>query len=126
MSVPCPQVSSDAAAAPAPLESLDLWPWLSGAAPASPRTEVVYDHRMNSTDRLWNTTLLPGHAMGALRVGRWKLVVGATKQASWYGRLNVILDCFARLLEHHTTLHALCAVLCFVALLVGCRLVLAI
>ena len=80
--------SSDAAAAPAPLESLDLWPWLAGTVPASPRTEVVYDHRMNGTDSGWNTTLLPGHAMGALRVGRWKLVVGATKQASWYGHFT--------------------------------------
>lgn len=80
--------SADASVAPAPLESLDLWPWLSGVDAASPRDEVVYDHRMNSTDPSWKTSTLPGFAMGALRVGRWKLIVGSTKQASWYGHFT--------------------------------------
>ena len=74
--------------APAPLASLDLWPWLSGQAAESPRNEIIYDHRMNSTDKLWNTSGLPGYASGALRVGDWKLLVGPQKQASWYGHFT--------------------------------------
>ena len=43
---------------------------------------------MNSTDRLWNTSQLPGYASGALRVGKWKLLVGPQSQASWYGHFT--------------------------------------
>jgi hypothetical protein len=74
--------------APAPLESLDLWPWLSGQTADSPRNEIIYDHRMNTTDKRWNTSGLPGYASGALRVGDWKLLVGAQKQASWFGHFT--------------------------------------
>lgn len=31
---------------PAPIDSLDVWDWLSGASPASPRTTAVLDHDM--------------------------------------------------------------------------------
>jgi hypothetical protein len=81
-------VTADATSAPAVLESLDVWPWLSGVTATSPRTEIVYDHRMESTDPSYNTSHLPGNASGALRVGKWKLVVGATNQASWYGHFS--------------------------------------
>jgi hypothetical protein len=50
--------------------------------------EIVYDHRMNSTDRLWNTSALPGYASGALRLGRWKLLVGPQAQAQWFGHFT--------------------------------------
>ena len=79
---------SDQATAPAPLDSLDLWPWLSGQAAESPRSEIIYDHRMNTTDKRWNTSGLPGYASGALRVGDWKLMVGQQSQASWYGHFT--------------------------------------
>lgn len=73
---------SDREGAPAPLDSLDLWPWLSGQADKSPRTEVVYDHRlMDKKDFNYS-------ARGALRVGDWKIVVGAQPQASWYGEFS--------------------------------------
>ncbi len=71
-------ISSDAATAPAPVESLDLWPWLSGAVTTSPRNEVVYDHRIRI-----NGTGRPDYAVGALRVGQWKLMIGGENQASW-------------------------------------------
>lgn len=74
------------------IDSLDLWPWLSGAAPASPRqantTVMVLDHSMYR-----NITT------GALRVGRHKLLVGGSFSsgvaphrgewaASWYGEFS--------------------------------------
>ncbi len=49
---------SPAGPGPAPLESLNLWPYLSGAAGSSPRTSIVHDHRMFTNE----TT-------GAIRVG---------------------------------------------------------
>lgn len=49
------------------LDSLDLWPWLSGANATSPRAETVLDHCMSR-----NITT------GALRVGDWKLLVGGS------------------------------------------------
>lgn len=66
-------------AGPAKPDSHDLWPWLSGQAPKSPRVTMVYDHRMYAD---------PGNAtaaVGAMRVGNLKLVHGPFKQASWYG-----------------------------------------
>lgn len=70
---------------PAPVDSLDLWPFLSGAAPASPRADAtgvptVLDHNMFSAS-----------ASGALIAGGWKLLVGprgGEPFASWYGRFS--------------------------------------
>ena len=72
------------------IDSLDLWPWLSGAQPASPRDAglTVLDHSMYR-----NVTT------GAIRVGRWKLLVGGSFSsgvapargewaASWYGEFS--------------------------------------
>ena len=47
-------------------DGIDLWPYLSGHAPASPRTEIIHEaHAHNSTDGNGN----------ALRVGEWKIVL---------------------------------------------------
>jgi arylsulfatase A-like enzyme len=72
------------------IDSLDLWPWLSGAAPASPRDAglTVLDHSMYR-----NTTT------GAIRFGRYKLLVGGSFSsgeapaagewgASWFGAFS--------------------------------------
>ena len=72
------------------IDSLDLWPWLSGAAPASPRDAglTVLDHSMYR-----NTTT------GAIRFGRHKLLVGGSFSsgrppaagewaASWFGAFS--------------------------------------
>ena len=70
---------------PAPIDSVDLWPWVSGRAPASPRANatLVLDHtRYDEAQR---------GQRGALRKGDFKLLVGATggeAQASWYGRFS--------------------------------------
>ena len=53
-----------------PVDSLDLWPLLSGAAGASPRTEVAVDIR--------------GKAL-ALIQGDWKLLTGHQVGAGWCG-----------------------------------------
>jgi arylsulfatase A-like enzyme len=65
---------------PAPVDSVDLWPWLSGAAPASPRANetLVLDHTRYDEAALGQR--------GALRKGAYKIVVGQTggeDQASW-------------------------------------------
>ena len=70
---------------PAPVDSVDLWPWVSGAARASPRANrtLVIDHTRYEEH-------LRGQR-GALRRGAYKLLVGARGgelQASWYGRFS--------------------------------------
>ena len=62
---------------PSPIDSFNLWPWISGQQPSSPRTQVVLQH-----------TTLPNNglpAAGAIRVGNFKLLVGPQIYASWYG-----------------------------------------
>jgi arylsulfatase A-like enzyme len=67
-------------------DGMDLWPYLSGAAASSPRTEVIYEaHPLGSAD---------GNGC-ALRVGRWKIVQRSGREWStgsaigtndgWYG-----------------------------------------
>jgi arylsulfatase B len=68
-------------AAQAPVDALNAWPWLSGAAPSSPRQSLVLDHAMYAAAS-------GGGVTGALRRGRHKLLVGGPAgepQASWYG-----------------------------------------
>ena len=76
---------SDRERAPTPLDSHDMWPWLSGQVDESPRTEVVYDHRLMDKSGRFNYS-----ARGALRVGDWKIIVGTQPQASWYGQFSPI------------------------------------
>jgi arylsulfatase B len=76
---------ADPGAPDEPIDSVDLLPWLTGAAPASPRAgrTLAIDHtRYNEAAR---------GQRGALRKGGYKLLVGATggeAQASWYGRFS--------------------------------------
>jgi len=63
--------------APSPIDSINLWPWISGQQLSSPRTQVVLQH-----------TTLPNKglpALGAIREGNFKLLVGPQPFASWYG-----------------------------------------
>jgi arylsulfatase I/J len=53
-----------------PVDSLDMWPWWSGAAAASPRAEVAVDVRGRSL---------------ALVSGDWKLLTGPQAGAGWTG-----------------------------------------
>jgi len=81
---------------PAPSTSTSLWGYVSGAAAASPRTELVHDHRMfaNGTSAAQQCNgqrwfEMPGkRALGALRSGRWKLFVGPEGFAAWYGTFS--------------------------------------
>lgn len=66
-------------AGPAPPESLNLWPWISGQTAASPRSKFVYAHEM------YGAGGDPTKAVGAIRDGDYKLIVGPLKEASWYG-----------------------------------------
>jgi arylsulfatase I/J len=69
----------------APIDSVNMWPWLSGQVPESPRSELVIDH-FNFTfgSNLTGTS-------GALRQGKYKLLVGlrgGETSASWYGQFT--------------------------------------
>ena len=62
---------------PSPIDSVNLWPWISGLQPNSPRVEVVLEF-----------SLIPNQgfpAFGAIRRGSYKLLVGPQSFASWYG-----------------------------------------
>ena len=62
---------------PSPIDSINIWPWISGQQPNSPRVEVVLDN-----------SLLPNNgfpANGAIRRGSYKLLVGPQSFAAWYG-----------------------------------------
>ena len=76
-------------AGPAPVASLNMGPWISGAAPSSPRTELVLDHNLYDpcVACVDHEVTAPG-ANGALIRGNYKLIVGprgGATSASWYG-----------------------------------------
>ena len=62
---------------PSPIDSINIWPWISGQVAVSPRTTAVFDHNF-----------LPNQgppAFGAIRKNNYKLLVGPQSLASWYG-----------------------------------------
>lgn len=65
---------------PSPIDSIDLWPWISGDVSSSPRTTVVLDHNTIPNKGL--------PAKGAIRVGNYKLLIGPQPFATWYGGLE--------------------------------------
>jgi arylsulfatase B len=70
--------ATDARAAAAglpPHDSLNLWPWLSGASGASPRTEVVIGDTSAETPNGDGATLVGGVIQGS-----WKLLVGPSNK----------------------------------------------
>ena len=75
--------------APAPLDSISAWPWISGREIASSRREIVYDHRLRrptASDTPSSCLNISGLcARGAIRVDGWKLVIGPEAQNGWYG-----------------------------------------
>eukprot|EP00401_Gymnodinium_catenatum_P075292 CAMPEP_0117504208 /NCGR_PEP_ID=MMETSP0784-20121206/24731_1 /TAXON_ID=39447 /ORGANISM="" /LENGTH=568 /DNA_ID=CAMNT_0005299557 /DNA_START=65 /DNA_END=1771 /DNA_ORIENTATION=- len=85
---------------PSPVDSYDMWPYLSGAIDVSPRTEIVFDHLMfnraeigacvNAAGRKYGniTQILPCSGTGALRVGDYKLMVGTFGYAGHYGQFS--------------------------------------
>ncbi len=58
----------------APVDGMDVWPYISGANATSPRTRIVHQHDMYT-----------GQSVGALRDGDYKLIVNEEPWATWYG-----------------------------------------
>lgn len=81
-----------------PPDSISVWRYISGAVDASPRTELVHDHRMfTNASRNHNGDSCKGQrifekpgydALGAIRVGKYKLIVGDEYEASWFGEFS--------------------------------------
>jgi hypothetical protein len=78
--------------APAPLDGIDAWPFVSGAAATSARRELVYSHRMfqfanTSKTPCYNVSTPEGAKCitGTVQRDRWKLVVGPIRQNGWFG-----------------------------------------
>ena len=90
-----PGSSADEPNAPAAPDSLNQWGYISGTSADSPRSEIVHDHYMFTNasgvygcvgQAIWE---LPGYsALGALRMGDYKLIVGPNSEASWYGAFS--------------------------------------
>ena len=82
-------------AGPAPPDSISLWAYISGQNTTAPRTSLIHDHHMftNASNASLcagqNPFSLPGYdSLGAIRVGRYKLVVGVNFDASWFGQFS--------------------------------------
>eukprot|EP01084_Bolivina_argentea_P289517 497179_1 len=63
--------------APSQIDSINMWPYLSGKVNESPRNIIIHDHLMY-TDV----------TQGAIRNGKYKLVIMNESQASWYGQFS--------------------------------------
>lgn len=82
-------------------ESISLWAYINGAESESPRDEIVLDHHMFTEASSMNGTCagqapftVPGvSALGALRQGDWKLIVGPEDFASWYAECSSVCEC---------------------------------
>ena len=86
-----PDPANDPAPGFAPVDSLDLWPWLSGAAPASPRTTLALDHNRYDPCPTCGDAAGPRNVSGALIEWPHKLLVGKVggeSSASWYGTFS--------------------------------------
>jgi arylsulfatase B len=79
-------------------DSISQWKYISGQVAEAPRTEIVHDHRMfsnasrNHNGDLCNGQVVyekPGYdALGAIRMGDFKLIVGDEHEASWFGEFS--------------------------------------
>ena len=81
---------TDAAAAAAglpPIDSINLWPWLSGASPTSPRTEVPIASAAGECNMNATVSPLETVVQGLVRADGYKLLIGATGQNIWSGPL---------------------------------------
>ena len=61
---------------PSAVDGINQWPWLSGQIPQSLRNVVVLDHNLYQQQN--------GQALGAIIVGKYKLLIGPQPWASWY------------------------------------------
>jgi arylsulfatase I/J len=72
-----------AAAGLPPIDSLNLWPLLSGANATSPRAEVVLGQPFVSSANSIGDPFLGVQAL--IRADGWKLVIGTTHENVWTG-----------------------------------------
>jgi len=78
---------------PSSHDSIDVWPYLSGAVAESPRKEILHEHMMftvNTSACIWNNIwqAVPCMGAGAIRVGDYKLVVGTHGHATNFGHFS--------------------------------------
>eukprot|EP00463_Aulacantha_scolymantha_P003550 TRINITY_DN4420_c0_g1_i1.p1 TRINITY_DN4420_c0_g1~~TRINITY_DN4420_c0_g1_i1.p1 ORF type:complete len:201 (+),score=18.93 TRINITY_DN4420_c0_g1_i1:271-873(+) len=80
---------------PAPPNSINMWPYLTGQVADSPHTELVHDHHMfTNASSAYNCRgqspfQMPGYlSLGAIRSGKYKLNSWCAKTASWYGQFS--------------------------------------
>jgi arylsulfatase A-like enzyme len=78
---------------PAAVDGMNLWPYFTGAATDSPRTEYIYDHLMFTKNfsacvYVGGIQVAPCNGGGAIRVGDWKLMVGTFGYAGHYGEFS--------------------------------------
>ena len=76
-------------------DSHDMWDYISGQIQTSPRTEIIHDHRMfNNASRVDGCRgqaiyEKPGYnALGAIRLGDYKLIIGDEYEAFWFGEFS--------------------------------------
>merc|ERR1712176_1605452 len=62
---------------PSQIDSINMWPYLSGMVDESPRNIIIHDHLMYT-----NTT------QGSIRNGKYKLVMMNESEAGWYGQFS--------------------------------------
>ena len=75
--------AADASGLPPP-DGVNLWGYINGDTKQEPRDEIVLDHHMFTEESAMNGTCegqmpfsVPGvPALGALRQGKWKMIVG--------------------------------------------------
>jgi hypothetical protein len=61
---------------PAPIDSINQWEYISGATTTPARTDMIYEHRKFNNDTIYS---------GALRKGKFKLVLSREHEAGWFG-----------------------------------------
>jgi len=62
---------------PARTDSVDQWPYITGEFSRSRRNVIVHTNLVSATEPV----------TGAIRVGKWKLLVGLQNLASWYAEV---------------------------------------
>ena len=66
------------------VDGLDMWPYLSGAAATSPRTEMMIGTELVEQKRNAKPVTKPGWS-GALIVGAFKIIIGVQSYGFWQG-----------------------------------------
>ena len=60
----------------APVDGVNVWPYISGTNSTPPRTRIIHEHNMFQVD---------ANVTGAIRDGDYKLIIATEYAADWYG-----------------------------------------